>query len=74
MVHVALAWLLHKPGVTSVLAGARNEKQVKSNIAAANLKLSQETMKRLDAATDSLKQKLGPNPDMWQNSDNSRFR
>lgn len=74
MVHVALAWLLHKPAVTSVLAGARNPDQINSNIKAGNLKLSQETMDRLDAATDDLKQKLGANPDMWMNTEDSRYR
>ena len=74
MVHVALAWLLHKPAVTSVLAGARNAKQVQSNIAAANLSLSQETIDRLDAVTDDLKHKFGQDPDMWQNEKNTRYR
>jgi aryl-alcohol dehydrogenase-like predicted oxidoreductase len=31
---VALAWLLHKPWVTSVLIGARNPAQLKDNLAA----------------------------------------
>jgi len=74
MVHVALAWLLHKPAVTSVLAGARTPEQVHSNITAANLSLSQETINRLDAVTDDLKQKFGTNPDMWQNDQNTRYR
>jgi aryl-alcohol dehydrogenase-like predicted oxidoreductase len=74
MVHVALAWLLHKPAVTSVLAGARNRQQVESNLVAGQLSLSGETMRRLDAATDELKRKLGPDPDMWLTGDESRYR
>jgi len=74
MVHVALAWLLHKPAVTSVLAGARTPKHVHSNVKAGNLKLSEETMQRLDDATETLKQKLGSDPDMWLNPTESRYR
>lgn len=74
MVHVALAWLLHKPAVTSVLAGARTPKHIASNVKAGSLKLSEETMQRLDDATETLKQKLGADPDMWQNAQNTRYR
>ena len=74
MVHVALAWLLHKPAVASVLAGARNPEQVESNAYAGSLALSDETMARLDAATDELKTKLGPDPDMWGAGADSRYR
>jgi diketogulonate reductase-like aldo/keto reductase len=45
---VALAWLLVRPGVTSVIIGARTEKQISDNLAAAELKLTDEEMKRLD--------------------------
>ncbi len=74
MVHVALAWLLHKPAVTSVLAGARNRQQVESNVIAGNLSLSAETMRRLDDATAELKAKFGPDPDMWGVGADSRYR
>ena len=74
MVHVALAWLLHKPAVTSVLAGARNSQQVESNVIAGNLSLSPVTMGRLDDATADLKDKLGSDPDMWGTGEASRYR
>ena len=74
MVHVALAWLLHKPAVTSVLAGARNREQIESNVIAGSLSLSTETMQRLDEATADLKAKLGPDPDMWGIGEDSRYR
>ncbi len=48
---VALAWLLHKPQVTSVIFGARTVAQVDDNLPAASLKLSPEAMKRLDDAS-----------------------
>jgi len=74
MVHVALAWLLHKPAVTSVLAGARTPDHIHSNVKAGNLELSEDTMQRLDDATETLKQKLGSDPDMWMNPTESRYR
>ena len=45
---VALAWLLGRPGVTSLIIGGRNEKQFADNIAAADFKLSAEERARLD--------------------------
>ncbi len=74
MVHVALAWLLHKPAVTSILAGARSVQQVESNMIAGGLSLSDETTRRLDEATADLKAKLGPDPDMWGTGADSRYR
>lgn len=45
---VALAWLLHKQGVTSVIIGARKEEQLVDNLGAANIELSKDEMKQLD--------------------------
>ena len=36
--------------------------------------ISPETIAQLDAATDTLKQVLGPNADYWQIGENSRIR
>ena len=48
---IALAWLLHKPGVTSVIVGARKEAQLVDNLGAANIALSEEEMARLDTVS-----------------------
>jgi aryl-alcohol dehydrogenase-like predicted oxidoreductase len=45
---VALAWLLGRPGVASLVIGARREEQLVDNIAAASLKLTEEERSRLD--------------------------
>ena len=45
---VALAWLLGRPGVTSLIVGGRTEAQFKDNLAAAELKLTPEERARLD--------------------------
>lgn len=49
---VALAWLLHKPAVMSVIIGAKTLAQLDDNLAAANLSLSAEEMARLDAVSE----------------------
>jgi aryl-alcohol dehydrogenase-like predicted oxidoreductase len=46
---IALAWLLHKPAVTSVIIGAKTEAQLADNIAATEVKLNDDEMARLDA-------------------------
>jgi aryl-alcohol dehydrogenase-like predicted oxidoreductase len=45
---VALAWLLTRPGVTSLVIGARTEEQLADNLAAASLELSAEEHERLE--------------------------
>jgi aryl-alcohol dehydrogenase-like predicted oxidoreductase len=45
---VALAWLLTRPGVTSVIIGGRTDEQFADNLAAAELKLTDDDLKRLD--------------------------
>src|SRR5271169_12508 len=45
---VALAWLLGRPGVTSLIVGGRTEAQFKDNLAAAEVKLTGEERGRLD--------------------------
>jgi aryl-alcohol dehydrogenase-like predicted oxidoreductase len=45
---VGLAYLLGRPGITSLIIGARTEEQLKDNLGAANLKLTGEEQARLD--------------------------
>lgn len=45
---VALAWLLGRPGIATLVIGGRNEAQFKDNIAAAELRLSDDERVRLD--------------------------
>ncbi len=47
---VSLAWLLHKPAVTSVVFGARSVAQLEDNLRAGDLELSDEQVANLDAA------------------------
>jgi len=48
---VAIAWILARPGVTSVLLGATKLHQLEDNLGAADVVLTEEDMAQLDAAT-----------------------
>lgn len=48
---IALAYMLGRPGVTSLVIGARTEPQLTDNLAAAHVILSPEETSRLDAAS-----------------------
>ena len=74
MVKVALAWLLKRPGVTTVIAGARNPEQIRANAEAAALDLPADMVAALNKATEPLKAKLGSNADMWETDEESRIR
>lgn len=45
---VAINWLLSKPGVDSVIVGARNELQLRDNLAAATWRLTADEIQRQD--------------------------
>lgn len=49
---VALAWVLHKPGVVSPVIGARTFTQAEQNLDALHIVLDDEQISRLDAASD----------------------
>ena len=66
MSQVALAWLLHRDGVASVVAGARNAHQALQNARAADISLSEESIRELECVTDAVKQHLGPSADAWE--------
>jgi aryl-alcohol dehydrogenase-like predicted oxidoreductase len=51
MARVALAWLVDRPAVTSVVLGARTLEQLDDNLGAADLHLSAEETARLDEAS-----------------------
>ena len=45
---VALSWLLHQDGVTSVIIGARKQEQLEDNLEAIDLKLSDDELNKLN--------------------------
>jgi aryl-alcohol dehydrogenase-like predicted oxidoreductase len=49
---VALAWLLGRPAVSTLVIGARTSEQLRENLAAAELTLSDDERRRLDEASE----------------------
>ena len=49
---VALNWVLQRPTISTIVIGARNEEQLRANLGAADFKLSDDQMARLDAASE----------------------
>jgi aryl-alcohol dehydrogenase-like predicted oxidoreductase len=49
---IALAWMLEKPVVTSIIIGARNMKQLEDNCASIDIKLSAKQMTELDKVSE----------------------
>lgn len=72
MANVSLAWARQQPGITSLLVGARNPQELEWNLPAIRLNLPNEALSELSAATETIRVKLGQNPDMWMST--SRMR
>ena len=58
---VALAWLLHQPGITSAIIGPRRRDQLTSVLHAPELKLDAETLAQIDAIFPP----VGPAPEAY---------
>lgn len=74
MADVALAWTIQQTGVVSVIAGARNDRQLLENVKTLENPIPPDAIAQLNSATDALLAALGPNPDMWDGGENSRYR
>ncbi|XP_055328181.1 uncharacterized oxidoreductase YccK-like [Paramacrobiotus metropolitanus] len=63
MSSASLSWLLGEENVASVIVGCSSPEQLEANTKITHL--DQDTQKRLRAATDRLKAKIGSNCDLW---------
>ncbi|MFK7694519.1 aldo/keto reductase [Paenibacillus sp. HJGM_3] len=50
---LSLAWLMHRPAVSTVIAGATRESQIEENLKAVDLSLSEDILQALDEASES---------------------
>ena len=66
MAELAAGWLKAQPGVGGVLVGTRNAEQSKDLKKLLDVGLSDDVIRALTLATDAVKEKLGPNVDMWE--------
>ncbi|MDE0111237.1 MAG: aldo/keto reductase [Albidovulum sp.] len=65
MATMALAWVRAQPGVSSFLVGARSPDELARNLPALEIDLPPEILERLSSTTETVRKKLGRNPDMW---------
>jgi len=65
MTEVALAWVIQQPILMSTIVGARTPDQIVQNTKALDLRLSDDDLATLGSTTNSVKEFLGPNPDLW---------
>lgn len=76
-VHIAtlsLAWVIANRGIASTIVGSRNEAQLDINIQGALLQLNDEIVSKLNRVTGPVLQKLGFNPDYYENRNHSRIQ
>jgi aryl-alcohol dehydrogenase-like predicted oxidoreductase len=73
MTQLSIAWALANPGIASALIGARNTSELEENVKVLSLKLPREAKERLDGVSQKVLDKLGSNPDYYENSKNSRI-
>jgi aryl-alcohol dehydrogenase-like predicted oxidoreductase len=52
--HIAMAWILSKPGISGAIFGARNVLQVEDNLGAATLSLTDEEIHELDKVSEKI--------------------
>ena len=69
---VSLAWAMAKEGISCTLVGSRNIDELKMNIAAAEYVLPKDALDALNAASKPVLNKLGDNPDYYENRNTSR--
>ncbi|HEY8929076.1 MAG TPA: aldo/keto reductase [Mucilaginibacter sp.] len=65
---VALNWVLQRPTVANIIIGARNEEQLKQNLAAVGWNLTLDQVKKLDAASE-----VDPIYPYWHQRQNTRL-
>ena len=74
MAQTAIAWLLAKESVTTVIAGARTIRQLQNNARAITLHLTPEEVAELDQLTSAIKEKMGDNLDAWRTTGDETTR
>jgi aryl-alcohol dehydrogenase-like predicted oxidoreductase len=70
---LSVAWVLANPRISSALIGSRNGAELEDNIRAAELELSADVLDRINRVSRGVLDKLGNNPDYYENSKESRI-
>jgi len=67
MTHLAIAWCMSNPLINGVLSGVRDVEQFENNLQATALSLDSKVTTRLNDVTLPLLERLGANPDFYEN-------
>ncbi|MDR3220155.1 MAG: aldo/keto reductase [Dysgonamonadaceae bacterium] len=70
---LSIAWILKKPFMVSTLIGSRNVDELKMNVDACSLKISDETEQLIDKISQPVLDLLGNSPDYYEHSSKSRI-
>jgi aryl-alcohol dehydrogenase-like predicted oxidoreductase len=70
---LSIAWLLKKPFMASTLVGSRTYAELKTNIEACSLEVSDEIERRIDEISLPVWKVLGNSPDYYENRSKSRI-
>jgi len=70
---LSLSWAMAGKGISSTLVGSRNKNELMMNIRTASYKLPEDVHKELDELSRPVLQKLGTNPDYYENRSSSRI-
>ena len=67
---LALNFLKARPGMGSVLVGARNVHQLRQNLDAYETQVPADVLARLEELSAGLRDQMGDNADLWENAPN----
>lgn len=73
MAQLSIAWILKKPFMTSTLIGSRNMEELKMNVSACSLQISDEMEQLIDKVSFPTLRVLGNNPDYYEHRSKSRI-
>ncbi|MBR1919353.1 MAG: aldo/keto reductase [Spirochaetales bacterium] len=73
MVDLAFGFLKAQKNVTTILAGAKNQEQLRSNLASYEKEIPADLIDRITKMSDSLKEQMGTNIDLWENENGGRI-
>jgi aryl-alcohol dehydrogenase-like predicted oxidoreductase len=73
MAQLAIAWIFTNPAIGCSLVGSRNVKELEENIKVLDISIPGDIKKQIDAVSQKVWDKLGNNPDLYENTKESRI-
>lgn len=73
LITLSLSWVLSNSDITTTIVGSRNEEQLEQNLKGALYKMPPKLLSELNSVSKPILDKLGENPDYYENRNNSRI-